>query len=147
MASRFQQIQQILKAKNINAREFADRIGSSQGSISNVIRDRNKPSLGMLQGIARTFPDINLRWLITGEGSMYDSPTNLALPEQEPTFRFNNDEIVEKRPVKNQMKGEIPDTSSSPPPPFVPQDSPIPAKKVRRVILFFDDGSFEDYGD
>jgi transcriptional regulator with XRE-family HTH domain len=147
MTSRFLQI---IEAKGITAIEFAKQIGCSQSSVSNVTRGRNQPSFDMLKGIAQTFPDINLKWLITGKGNMYDSPD--SPPEREPTLPFRDEDATDRsinrpanrpvnRPVDVSKKAETP-----PVPPSIPsQNVHSPDKKVRRIILFFDDGSFEDY--
>jgi transcriptional regulator with XRE-family HTH domain len=141
-------ISSILNKKEVNARVFADRIGRSQSSMSNVMNGKNKPSCDMLEGIASQFPDINLRWLITGEGEMCHTSPESSLAEQEPTLPFKDAETIENRVVKNPVKGNIPDTPlpvSSSESSFIPPVQAGPGRKVKRIILFFDDGSFEDY--
>ena len=53
---------------------FAKKVGVSQSFLSKVLRGECKAPTDMLNGILKTYPNINARWLITGEGSMYQQP-------------------------------------------------------------------------
>jgi transcriptional regulator with XRE-family HTH domain len=50
--------------------EFADQIGIQRSSLSHVLNGRNNPGFSFIQKILTTYPQINSRWLITGEGNM-----------------------------------------------------------------------------
>lgn len=65
-----ERIRLIIKAKNITAASFADRIGVQRSAISHVLSGRNNPSLDFIQRILKAFPDINAEWLIGGKGEM-----------------------------------------------------------------------------
>ena len=67
-------IELILKTKNISASKFADEIGVQRSSISHILSGRNNPSLDFIQKILKRFPDINSSWILTGSGTMYNSP-------------------------------------------------------------------------
>jgi transcriptional regulator with XRE-family HTH domain len=135
MKSRFQQI---FDAEKMTAGKFADLVGVSQPSVSNVTTGRNKPSVDMLEKIARVFPDINLRWLITGDGEMYAPSTSASSSQQELTLPFSDGESVEKRPVSSHSQGKTAAMTFPAPPSTA-------AGSVKRIVLFFDDGHFEDY--
>jgi transcriptional regulator with XRE-family HTH domain len=60
----------LLKAKNINASQFADEIGVQRSSISHVLSGRNKPSLEFIQKILKRYQEINPDWLLFGKGPM-----------------------------------------------------------------------------
>lgn len=57
----------IIKANNLSASQFADKIGVQRSSLSHVLNGRNKPSLDFLSKIITSFPKVNASWLITGE--------------------------------------------------------------------------------
>ncbi len=81
----------ILKAKNINASQFADEIGVQRSSISHVLSGRNKPSLEFVQKILKRYPELNPDWVLFGKGPMnmeYNlfSETQEVLPLKEETF-------------------------------------------------------------
>lgn len=60
-------IKLILKANNLSASEFADKVGIKRSNLSHVLSGRNKPSLDFLSKIISTFPKVNASWLLTGE--------------------------------------------------------------------------------
>lgn len=63
----------------INQSEFARRLGSSPGFVSDVLRGVKKPGSEFLAGVKQTF-GISIDWLLAGEGTMYGgSPINLDL--------------------------------------------------------------------
>ncbi len=49
---------------------FANLIEINHQTVSNVIKGKTKPSFKVVESILLRFPDINARWLITGEGEM-----------------------------------------------------------------------------
>ena len=66
-------LQQFLAAENISQAQFADTIGVARASISHILAGRNKPGFDFIESTARHFPALNLEWLITGRGRMYNS--------------------------------------------------------------------------
>lgn len=63
MTERFKEL--LLKL-GLSPSEFADRIGVQRSSISHIVSGRNKPSIDFLEKILAEFPDIDLKWLISG---------------------------------------------------------------------------------
>lgn len=64
-------IRQIRRALEFNQKDFADFIGVSQSYLSEVENGKGKASMDMLVGISSRCGDINLKWLLSGEGSMW----------------------------------------------------------------------------
>ena len=62
-----------LAAENISQAQFADTIGVARASISHIVAGRNKPGFDFIERTARCYPSLNLEWLITGKGRMYNS--------------------------------------------------------------------------
>lgn len=59
-------------------------LGSKQ-TISHIFLGRQLPNYEFLDGFLRLFPDLNARWLITGEGDMLDKgDDNAKAPEEQP---------------------------------------------------------------
>lgn len=83
-----QRLQEFLLAENISQSQFADNIGVARASISHIISGRNKPGFDFIVSMSRRYPNLNLEWLINGEGEMYknqdvtDSSTNASAPSQ-----------------------------------------------------------------
>ena len=62
-------LERILKYYGLSASAFADRIGVQRSSISHLLTGRNKPSLEFVLKVVKTFPEVNLYWLLNGKGS------------------------------------------------------------------------------
>lgn len=68
-------IKEVRLLHNLSQVAFASRLGVSQGFVSDAERGKSKPSVEMLIGVANEFPDISLRWLLTGnEGDPQQLP-------------------------------------------------------------------------
>ena len=108
-------LKKILNYHQLTASLFADKIGVQRSSISHILSGRNKPSLDFILKVTNTFTDVDIYWLLYGKG---------AFPkEQEPTNKvFSPDEssIVETINSKS-------------------------SKKMNRIVVFYEDGTFEEY--
>ena len=60
----------IMQEKNLNKNSVSKVIGITQPALKKIENNENLPSLKLLFGLLRVFPDINANWLITGEGNM-----------------------------------------------------------------------------
>jgi transcriptional regulator with XRE-family HTH domain len=75
------------KHTGLDQKEFAKRFGSDQGSVSHWEGGRNVPDLPTAISILKAFPDLNIFWLVDGEGEMII----MATSEKDST---NRDKIV-----------------------------------------------------
>ena len=66
MITRFKEL---LEHLGISASGCAEKTGVQRSSVSHILSGRNKPSVDFLAKIVQAFPDVNLEWLITGEGN------------------------------------------------------------------------------
>ncbi len=71
-------IERILSHYGLNNVQMAKRIGVSSPVVTHLKSGRNKPSFEMIVSIARSFPELNLSWLILGEGSMIQNEDRLT---------------------------------------------------------------------
>lgn len=67
-------IRKFLKGKKITVQSFEAAIGKTNGYIAHT----KSPTAGVIADIAKVYPDLNLSWLITGEGEMIKSDTSEA---------------------------------------------------------------------
>lgn len=64
-------LEQLLAALKMSKKKFAESIGASQGNVSGWFNRENvKPSIDVLKRIS-DIHNVNLNWLITGEGEMF----------------------------------------------------------------------------
>jgi len=69
-----------IESKGLKSSSFADKIGVNRATISHILSGRNKPSIDFLQKMISSFPDLNLNWIVSGEGFMNTSnETNESL--------------------------------------------------------------------
>ena len=119
-------LQQFLKAYGLTSSELAQKLGVQKSSISHLLSGRNKPSFDFLSKFARTFPEINLRWLLTGEGDMH-YPT--------PAVNEKNKETENETAGKENPQ---PETAWQ-----QPDNRTATRKPVQLTIPFFDDTPVE----
>lgn len=65
-----------IRERGLTTREFERRTNLSNGAVSKM---GNNPRTSIVENILSEFPEINRKWLLTGEGEMFDS--NATTPE------------------------------------------------------------------
>lgn len=76
---------------NLSAQKLADKIGSTQVSVSNYETGKYKPSFEFMEALHRVL-NVNLNWFVSGQGEMFlgrDKTTAPALTEQRIKELFN----------------------------------------------------------
>lgn len=68
-------LQKLIKALNLKQTTFAKSLGITQPNISRMISGENKISAEVLNRIAFAHKNVNLHWLLTGEGGMFMDAT------------------------------------------------------------------------
>ena len=114
----------ILDYYDISATVLAEKIEVQRSSISHILSGRNKPSLDFVLKILKSFPEVELYWLLNGIGEF---PKSSNTTQSTPTLSYTNesDTVVEKSPepiVKSAMNSEI-----------------------ERIVVFYKDGTFKNY--
>ncbi|NPA43032.1 MAG: helix-turn-helix domain-containing protein [Chlorobi bacterium] len=64
-------LQMFLQVTGLSPSRLAEKLGVQKSSISHLLSGRNRPSFDFLSKFARAFPDVNMHWLLTGEGAMF----------------------------------------------------------------------------
>ena len=81
-----ERFKQLLEEKNLTATRFAAMIKVNASAMSHILNGRSKPGFDVLDKIAQAFPDVNLNWLISGKGSLYNNristPANAFLSKK-----------------------------------------------------------------
>lgn len=167
-----ERLAQFLKLEGLTAVKFAEIMEVQPSSISHLLAGRNKPNFEFISRMLLRFPELNPDWVINGLGEMYKSvntPKNDLFTDvnKESVTEVNQEKIEEKasvitgvndkqdadnhsnithiEPAKQsitdvnyKIRADIPreDLSHS------EKEAP---KKIARVIIFFADGTLEDY--
>ena len=121
----------IMEYHELSAASFADKIDVGRSSISHLLSGRNKPSLDFVMKIVSAFPDVELYWLLNGKGHFPKReendrfpgpPKKGPVPQAAPQDLFSNSEKIEKSETASENR-----------------------KEIRRIVLFYDDGTFEAF--
>lgn len=131
-------LQQFLSAENISQSQFADTIGVARASVSHILAGRNKPGFDFLVGMSQHYPSLNLEWLLTGKGRMYQkSGDNLfddaefCIPEKD-TTPPKRPQSTHSEPVERPQNA-FPKTEAKP-----------SGKTISRIIVFYDDNTYQE---
>ncbi|MDE6452172.1 MAG: helix-turn-helix domain-containing protein [Odoribacter sp.] len=132
-----ERFKQLLEEKNLTATRFAAMIKVNASAMSHILNGRSKPGFDVLDKIAQAFPDVNLNWLISGKGAIHN---NRILPTEIPA-----QEKEKENTQDSSVNTTAPEVEKSQPPLMASGVSGNGCKKIKRIVLFFEDGSFEDY--
>lgn len=113
-----ERLERLLRYYGLSASSFADKIGVQRSSISHLLSGRNKPSLDFVMKVVRSFPEVNLYWLLNGKGS-FPQENKSASP-----------------PLSEQPTDAAPKKSKT-----------IEKRSIDKIIIIYSDGSFDTYTD
>lgn len=134
-----ERIKMIMKHYQLTPSGLADTIGVPRSSISHLLTGRNKPSLDFVLKLIKTYPDVNLYWLLNGKGS-FPSDSVTEKEDTTPTVEGHTSSLfalAEEQTQKEIIEDSQPLSESKP--------KKTPNKKIKRIVFFFEDGSFEAY--
>ena len=116
-------VNKIMSYYQLSSSSFADRIKVQRSSISHLLSGRNKPSLDFVLKVVKEFDTVDLYWLLNGKGTfptkILTSPISESSKNKDPNQA--NETVTEKR------------------------TSPSSTKKIEKVLLFYTDGTFQEY--
>src|SRR6056297_2704130 len=123
---------QFLNAHNLSSTRLADQIGVQRSSISHIVSGRNKPSYDFIFKFLEHYPGVNPRWLIMGEGPMYDSSS------QQGSLNFQQEKTrsIPRESAAQKPADVLPATDDS-------QEEEPPAyggkPHIERIVVFYID--------
>ena len=132
-------IAHIIRAKNLTAAEFADRLGIQPSNVSHLLSGRNNPSLDFVRKLKETFPEYNLDWIVLGKGPITVSEPFVVTspPAETHSVESEEPEDTPNPPVESHSSQE----NRS----IVSEESPIsfPQSRLKQLILVYPDNTFE----
>ena len=60
----------VMDYAKLSQQDFSHKLGVSPASLSSIFTGRTNPTNNHVQAIHRVFPEINVSWLLFGEGEM-----------------------------------------------------------------------------
>ena len=61
-------IRRVMEYAHLSQQDFALRLGMSPASLSSIFTGRTNPTSNHVKAIHNAFPEININWLMFGEG-------------------------------------------------------------------------------
>lgn len=109
-------LQKVMDYYGESSSSFAEKIGVQRSNISHILSGRNKPSLDFVLKVLYSFPEVELNWLINGNGNFpAETLKEISSHEQSST------EIIKKTSRESINKS------------------------IERIVIFYSDGSFKNF--
>lgn len=144
----------IMEREKLTAGAFAESIGVAQATISHILGPRNKyPSTEVILRLHQRYSDINLEWLLTGQGSMSnDAEASASTPENigaaYPLFAENAENPDKGTDEPENRKEMALAKPLNTPKEIVKQEiiyKERPPRKITEIRIFFDDNTYETF--
>ena len=139
-----ERIKRIIEKENCTPSSFADRIGISRATMNHLLTGRNNPSLDVISKIHSKYLDINLEWLMDGNGPMYKGEKTLLQPSLFDEVSVVNKPIIPNRtetiPIQEIKKKQEKE---------VGKEEIMLSKKqdrgINKIIIYYSDNTFENF--
>ena len=162
-------IRGLMRSVEMSQADFGNKLEIAPASLSNIFTGKTNPTNNHVMAIHRAFPEVNINWLLFGEGDMYcvesenktSSVADLSTPNFEepigsnqiatssPVFsRGNSQEEQMVKPVQPILKGKresmTPRTIANQ---YLLNENIIdkPVRKAKEIRVYFDDGTYESF--
>lgn len=125
-------LEKLMSHYELSASGFAERIGVQRSSISHLLSGRNKPSLEFVLKVISSFPEIQLEWLLLGNGDFISVGEETLTQENDPHSQ------------QQEIERNAPDILS----PLKPDKVAAPnlgEVALERIVLFYSNGTFSTY--
>ncbi len=129
-------IKQFIEYKGISAGELAVVLDVQRSNISHILNGRNKPGAVFIEKLLLKFPDLNARWLLTGNGNMCEGKSENSSEVHPTLFDKNADKdetAIYSSP--NPVSGASKETLSQ-------AKRKVISDEVEKIILVYKDGTF-----
>ena len=152
-----------MKCYELSPSQFAEKTGIQRASVSHIVSGRNKPSLEVMLKIHDAFPELDLKWLMTGVGEEPIAPSRRqdAVAEAMENTLFSQPERIEQPPVQSfQEPVQVqprPQKQPAPQPQVkvaaerpqrrtvatrTPQSN-VAERRIKEIRIFYTDGTYE----
>ena len=147
-----QRLLALMRAEGLNAKTFAEQVGISAATMSNIVNGRNNPSLEVMQKVLNRFRTLSPQWLILGIGSMYleksysqddNFPQDSA--EYAPESQDQAGSFYKRymRTTQDSLKSPVDESTRTLQDKFSRQSQEN--RSVVRVVVFYNDGTFDEF--
>ncbi len=153
-----------MKRENMTQQDFARVIDVSPASLSNIFNGKTNPTNNHVSAIHRCFPDINVNWLMFGEGEMYTASSNRTNEMESEVISVSKEDDGTKmegesfslfesgynecgfHPTPSKNVASVNERQEEAPVSVIREVVKYidkPQRKITEIRIFFDDGTFE----
>lgn len=120
-------IQAVMDHYGLSISAFADAVGVQRSSISHLLNGRNRPSLDFVMKLIEAFPEVDLYWLLKGEGNF---------PQASEKAAAASPSTVPEPTVPSAPKTQVPATKKA---------NNDPATDTVGIVVLYGDGTFRAF--
>ena len=136
----------LMKSEQLTASKLAELLDIQPSGISHILSGRNKPSFDLVQKILRRFPRVNPDWLLLDKDEMYRTIDIEPQPATSQSISTEElDDTMQQSTVSGMTTPATNSTSASTPAQQIAAAYAPKNGNVKRVIILFDDHTFESY--
>ncbi len=150
----------------LTQQEFAMRLEISAASLSNIFNGKTNPTNTHVCAVHKAFPEVNINWLIFGEGEMFSgehasesqNEEVSILSEPISSFSSRGEDLGAKQVVSEPLPNSAPvynkgNSQRSQYAQIMSQSEDLknaknfdkPLRKVKEIRVFYDDGTYESF--
>ena len=166
-------IRQLMVSMGMTQKTFAAELCIAEATLSGIFNGRTRPTNLTVNAIHERFPEVNMMWMMFGEGDMYtdafssgtldSSPGTSSLPSSPEPHTGESDEPVKNEKQNAPLQEELlfrqdvqythqPQQSScvsnvpvAPQIQYIEKYIDKPVRKITEIRIFFDDGTYETF--
>ena len=162
-----ERIELLMKCYELSPSQFAEKTGIQRASVSHIVSGRNKPSLEVMLKIHDAFPELDLKWLMTGvgeepiapsrrqdavaeamENTLFSQPERIEQPSlQPPVQSFQEPLQVQPRPQRQPApQPQVKVAAERPQRRTVATRTPqsnVAERRIKEIRIFYTDGTYE----
>ena len=101
-----ERIEVLCMALGISRRKFAEVIGENPSTIASIVRGTN-PSANIICSILDQYPELNERWLLMGEGSIWEKDQVVPELKDERYQEALRQQMESKNDTITALKGQV----------------------------------------
>lgn len=142
-----EKLQKLMASEQLTASRFAELLGIQPSGVTHLLGGRNKPSFDLVQKILRRFPHINPDWLLLDSEQMYRADAELTNDQPNQTSNEVAETPVNVENISAAENTTISEGSTSTNNSIerLATIGAVNRKNVKRVIVLFDDHTFESF--
>lgn len=166
-------IRQLMLDKGMSQKTFASELCIAEATLSGIFNGRTRPTNLTVNAIHERFPDVNISWLMFGEGEMYVSApgekhggensaeTSKPLSQEGDLFSMTNSSVGMQNFAPQKHDANMPMSNGTqilsagidaanpqampPKIQYIEKYIDRPQRKITEIRIFFDDGTYETF--